>query len=112
MTSASKQVSVVVSRDGPYIVLGDATLSEEIVGANTGGESIKWQRGKAFDFSRKICALPLRPVVQGAILRWHPRAGRFRRDRNGAVMAAAADARTHPSAHWWACRRRGADPLA
>jgi hypothetical protein len=30
-----------------------------------------------------------------------------------AVMAAAADARTHPSAPWgWACRRRGADPLA
>ena len=56
MTSASKQVSVVVSRDGPYIVSGDAPLSEEIIGANTGGESIKWQRGKAYDSPAK-CAL-------------------------------------------------------
>jgi hypothetical protein len=39
VTSASKQVSVVISRDGPYIVSGDATLSEEIIGVNTGGES-------------------------------------------------------------------------
>ena len=53
MTSASKQVSVVISRDGPYIVSGDAPLSEEIIGANTGGESIKWQRGKAYDFPAK-----------------------------------------------------------
>ena len=53
MTSASKQVSVVISRDGPYIVSGDATLSEEIIGTNTGGESIKWQRGKAYDSPAK-----------------------------------------------------------
>ena len=53
MTSASKQVSVVISRDGPYIVSGDAPLSEEIIGANTRGESIKWQRGKAYDSPAK-----------------------------------------------------------
>jgi CDGSH-type Zn-finger protein len=53
VTSASKQVSVVISRDGPYIVSGDATLSEEIIGANTGGESIKWQWGKAYDSPAK-----------------------------------------------------------
>ena len=53
MTSASKQVSVVISRDGPYIVSGDAALSEEIIAANTGGELIKWQRGKAYDSPAK-----------------------------------------------------------
>jgi CDGSH-type Zn-finger protein len=53
VTSASKQVSVVISRDGPYIVSGDAALSEEIIAANTGGESIKWQRGKAYDSPAK-----------------------------------------------------------
>jgi len=53
VTSASKQVSVVISRDGPYIVSGDAPLSEEIIGANTRGESIKWQRGKAYDSPAK-----------------------------------------------------------
>ena len=39
MTSASKQVSVIISRDGPYIVSGDAALSEE--------------RGKAYDSPAK-----------------------------------------------------------
>ena len=47
MTSANKQVSVVISRDGPYIVSGDAPLTEEIIGANAEGESMQWQRGKA-----------------------------------------------------------------
>ena len=34
MTSANKQVSVVISRDGPYIVSGNAPLTEDIIGAN------------------------------------------------------------------------------
>jgi hypothetical protein len=46
VTSAGKQVSVVISKDGPYIVSGDAPLSDEIIGANAEGESIKWQRAR------------------------------------------------------------------
>ena len=53
MTSANKQVSVVISRDGPYIVSGDAPLTEEIIGANAEGESMQWQRGKAYDAPEK-----------------------------------------------------------
>jgi hypothetical protein len=54
VTSAGKQVSVVISKDGPYIVSGDAPLSDEIIGANAEGESIKWQRGKAYDAPAKF----------------------------------------------------------
>jgi Iron-binding zinc finger CDGSH type len=68
VTSASKQVSVVISKDGPYIVSGDAPLSEEIIGANIEGESIKWQRGKArlnaFD---KVAGKTIEPHVTLAI---------------------------------------------
>ena len=53
MTSANKQVSVVISRDEPYIVSGDAPLTEEIIGANADGESMQWQRGKAYDAPAK-----------------------------------------------------------
>jgi hypothetical protein len=54
MTSAGKQVSVVISKDGPYIVSGDAPLSDEIIGANAEGESIKWRQGKAYDAPAKF----------------------------------------------------------
>jgi CDGSH-type Zn-finger protein len=53
VTSANKQVSVVISRDGPYIVSGNAPLTEEIIGANAEGESMQWQRGKAYDAPAK-----------------------------------------------------------
>jgi CDGSH-type Zn-finger protein len=53
VTSASKRASVVISKDGPYIVSGDALLTEEIIGANTDGESVKWRRGKAYDAPAK-----------------------------------------------------------
>jgi len=47
--SAKKQVSVTISKNGPYIVAGDAPLSEQVIGANAEGDSIKWQEGKAYD---------------------------------------------------------------
>jgi CDGSH-type Zn-finger protein len=53
VTSANKQVSVVISRDGPYIVSGNAPLTEEIIGANAEGESMQWQRGKAYEAPAK-----------------------------------------------------------
>jgi CDGSH-type Zn-finger protein len=53
VTSANKQVSVVISRDGRYIVSGNAPLREEVIGANAEGESTQWQRDKAYDAPAK-----------------------------------------------------------
>jgi CDGSH-type Zn-finger protein len=53
MTTVKAQVSVAISKDGPYVVSGDAPLTEEIVGANAEGESVEWQRGRAFDAPAK-----------------------------------------------------------
>ena len=43
MSSAKKQVSVTVSKNGPYIVAGDAALTEQVIGANAEGDSLHWQ---------------------------------------------------------------------
>jgi CDGSH-type Zn-finger protein len=53
MTTVKAQVSVVISKDGPYVVSGDAPLTEEIIGANAKGESVEWQRGRAYDAAAK-----------------------------------------------------------
>jgi CDGSH-type Zn-finger protein len=49
MSSANKQVSVTVSKNGPYIVAGDAPLTKQVIGANAEGDSLQWQEGKAYD---------------------------------------------------------------
>jgi CDGSH-type Zn-finger protein len=49
MASAKAQVSVVIMKDGPYVISGDAPLSEEIIGANAEGESINWRRGRTYN---------------------------------------------------------------
>jgi CDGSH-type Zn-finger protein len=53
MTTVKAQVCVVVTKDGPYIVSGDAPLAEDIVGANAEGESITWRRGRPYDAPAK-----------------------------------------------------------
>src|ERR1700731_2354365 len=53
MTTVKEQISVVIAKDGPYIVSGDAPLAEEIIGANAEGESITWQRGRAYNAPAK-----------------------------------------------------------
>jgi CDGSH-type Zn-finger protein len=53
MPNVKAQISVTISKDGPYIVSGDAPLTEEIIGTNAEGESIKWQRGRAYDAPAK-----------------------------------------------------------
>jgi hypothetical protein len=69
VTSANKQVSVVISRDGPYIVSGDAPLTEEIIGANAEGESMQWQRGKAYDAPEKyaLCRCGQSAKARGSV---------------------------------------------
>ena len=41
MSSSEKQISVTVSKDGPYIVSGDVSLSEQVIVANADGESLQ-----------------------------------------------------------------------
>jgi len=48
MSSAKKQISVTVSKDGPYIVSGDAPLSEQVIVANADGESLQWREGDSY----------------------------------------------------------------
>ncbi|HEY2527143.1 MAG TPA: CDGSH iron-sulfur domain-containing protein [Xanthobacteraceae bacterium] len=53
MSSPKAQVSVVVSKNGPYVVSGSASLAEEVIVANTEGESLQWQRGEAYAVPEK-----------------------------------------------------------
>jgi CDGSH-type Zn-finger protein len=48
MSAAKKQVSVTVSKDGPYIVSGGAPLAEQVIGANAEGDSLEWQEGETY----------------------------------------------------------------
>ena len=56
MLTAEKQVFVTVSKDGPYIMSGNARLAEQAIVANANGESLRWQEGKAYG-AREKCAL-------------------------------------------------------
>ena len=38
MPTVKEKLSVVISKDGPYVVSGDAPLTEEIIGANAEDE--------------------------------------------------------------------------
>jgi CDGSH-type Zn-finger protein len=49
MSSTRKEVSVTVSRDGPYVVSGDLPLTEQVIVANSDGDSLQWQEGKVYD---------------------------------------------------------------
>jgi CDGSH-type Zn-finger protein len=53
MSLAKKQVSVTVSKDGPYIVTGDAPLAEQVIVANAAGESLQWREGQAYKTPEK-----------------------------------------------------------
>ena len=53
MSSAKKPLSVVVSKDGPYIVAGDAPLTEQVIVANAEGDSLQWREGSAYEAPAK-----------------------------------------------------------
>jgi CDGSH-type Zn-finger protein len=53
MSSAKKDVSVIVSKDGPYIVSGDAPLTEQVIVANAEGDSLQWREGEAYEVAAK-----------------------------------------------------------
>jgi CDGSH-type Zn-finger protein len=54
MSSTAKDVSIAVSKDGPYIVSGHVTLTEQVIGANARGESVQWQQSEAYRVSAKF----------------------------------------------------------
>lgn len=54
MSSSTNDVSIAVSKDGPYIVSGNVTLTEQVIGANTKGESVQWQPSEAYHVSAKF----------------------------------------------------------
>jgi CDGSH-type Zn-finger protein len=47
-TQKPASAKVKISKDGPYIVSGDLPLSQDIIGTNEAGESVKWKSGKKF----------------------------------------------------------------
>ena len=49
MSATKTQVSVTVSKDGPYVVSGSPPLTKQTIVANADGESLQWQEGKAYD---------------------------------------------------------------
>ena len=49
MSAAKKQVSVIVSKDGPYIVSGGPPLTKQTIIANADGKSLQWQEGETYD---------------------------------------------------------------
>jgi len=49
MSATKTQVSVTVSKDGPYVVSGSPPLTKQTIVANADGESLQRQEGKAYD---------------------------------------------------------------
>ncbi len=53
MSPTKKHVSVIVSKDGPYIVSGDAPLTEQVIVANAEGDFLQWREGEAYEAPAK-----------------------------------------------------------
>jgi CDGSH-type Zn-finger protein len=53
MSATNNQVSVTVSKDGPYIVSGGPPLTKQTIVADAQGESVQWQEGAAYDSPTK-----------------------------------------------------------
>jgi CDGSH-type Zn-finger protein len=53
MPAINNQVSVTVSKDGPYIVSGAPPLTKQTIVADAQGESVQWREGAAYDSPAK-----------------------------------------------------------
>src|SRR5271154_4776598 len=53
MASAKKQVSVVIAKDGPYIVTGNIPLAEQTIVTDAQGGSEAWKEGASFPAQEK-----------------------------------------------------------
>jgi CDGSH-type Zn-finger protein len=54
MSSTNKQLSVTVSKDGPYIVSGEARLTEQVIVTNAEGDSLQWREGEVYEAAAKF----------------------------------------------------------
>ena len=54
MPSVKKETSVVVSKDGPYIVSGDVTLTQQVIVAEGSGNSVRWQERDTHQHAEKF----------------------------------------------------------
>ena len=44
---------VQITKNGPYRVSGNLPLSQEVIGADTAGESVKWEHGQKYPLQEK-----------------------------------------------------------
>ena len=44
---------VQITKDGPYVVSGDLPLGKVVIGTNTNGESVKWEREREYPLQSK-----------------------------------------------------------
>jgi len=54
MTTTRQQVSVTVSKDGPYIVSGNVPLAKQVIVANADGDSLQWRQGESYAAAEKF----------------------------------------------------------
>jgi CDGSH-type Zn-finger protein len=54
MSSTNKQLSVTVSKDGPYMVSGEARLTEQVIVTNAEGDSLQWREGEVYEAAAKF----------------------------------------------------------
>lgn len=52
--SVKKEASVVVSKDGPYIVSGDVTLTQQVIVAEGSRDSVRWQERDTHQHTEKF----------------------------------------------------------
>jgi len=53
MSSAKKEASVVIAKDGPYIVTGNIPLAEQTIATDAEGGSEAWKEGTSFPAQEK-----------------------------------------------------------
>ena len=51
--TTSSAAKVQITKDGPYVVSGELPVSNQIIGTNADGESVKWEHGKQFPLQAK-----------------------------------------------------------
>jgi CDGSH-type Zn-finger protein len=49
MSDSEKPMTIMISKDGPYLISGGIPLSLETIGTNAQGESWEWEPGKTFE---------------------------------------------------------------
>lgn len=56
MSTGNNKQTIIVSRDGPYIVSGEVPISEQIIVADAEGTAVEWREGKKYQYKDR-CGL-------------------------------------------------------